>query len=169
VAEEDRARIDELVTQYRLSDGLRDSALRRNAMACVAFPMCGLAMAEAERYLPTLLTEVERIMLDAGLVQDEIVLRMTGCPNGCARPYVAEIALVGKSLDHYNLYLGGDFVGQRLNKLYRENIATAEILEILREIMPRYARERQPGEHFGDFAIRAGYVRAVERGREFHG
>lgn len=169
VAEEDRSQIDELVSQYRLSDGRRDSALRRNAMACVSLPLCGLAMAEAERYLPTLLTEVERIMADTGLAGDEIVFRMTGCPNGCARPYVAEIALVGKSLDHYNLYLGGDFVGQRLNKLYRENIPTAEILRVLREILARYAHERQPGEHFGDFTIRAGYVHAVQAGREFHG
>ena len=168
VAEEDRPQIDQLVAQYRLSDGLRDSALRRNAMACVSLPTCGLAMAEAERYLPTLLTEVERIISDAGIAQDEIVLRMTGCPNGCARPYVAEIALVGKSLDHYNLYLGGDFTGQRLNKLCRENIATAEILNVLREIIPRYARERLPNEHFGDFVVRAGYVQAVHRGREFH-
>ena len=85
-------------------------------------------------------------------------MRMTGCPNGCARPFVAEIGLVGKALGQYNLYLGGDFAGQRLNRLYRENIDESEILETLRPILHRYAAERQPGERFGDFVIRAGVV-----------
>ena len=153
---------------YKLSDGKRVSALRRNAMACVALPTCGLAMAESERYLPALITKLEGVLAEAGLADDEIVVRMTGCPNGCARPYLAEIGLVGKALGKYNLYLGADFTGTRLNRLYRENIGEEEILATLKPIFQRYARERQPGEHFGDFVVRAGYVRAVSGGPDFH-
>lgn len=168
VAAEKKARIEELSREHRLSDGSRDSALRRNAMACVAFPTCGLAMAESERYLPSLLDKLEKILEDNGLGEDEIVVRMTGCPNGCARPYLAEIGLVGKAVGKYNLYLGADFAGRRLNKLYRENIGEEEILDALRPLLARYAAQRQPGERFGDFVIRAGYVREVKEGRQFH-
>ena len=139
VADRQRPEIEKLVAQHNLSDGRRESALRRNAMACVALSMCALAMAEAERYMPQFLNRLEQIVSEAGLAEDEIVVRMTGCPNGCARPFVAEIGLVGKALGRYNLYLGGDFVGQRLNRLYRENIDESEILETLRPILRRYA------------------------------
>jgi sulfite reductase (NADPH) hemoprotein beta-component len=137
-------------------------------MACVALPTCGLAMAESERYLPDLVTKLEKIMADAGLQEDPIVIRMTGCPNGCARPYLAEIGLVGKTLGRYNLYLGAGFAGERLNKLYRENASEADILEALTPIIHHYACERGKGERFGDFVIRTGYVKAVRAGREFH-
>jgi sulfite reductase (NADPH) hemoprotein beta-component len=93
---------------------------------------------------------------------------MTGCPNGCARPYLAEIGLVGKNLGKYNLYLGGAFAGQRLNKLYRENLGDDEIVATLTPIIQRFSRERQPGEHFGDFVVRAGYVTATVQGKDFH-
>jgi sulfite reductase (NADPH) hemoprotein beta-component len=156
VIEPQRSQIESIVAQHHLSDGCGESALRRNAMACVALSMCGLAMAEAERYMPQFLNRMEQLMSEAGLAEDEVVVRMTGCPNGCARPFVAEIGLVGKALGRYNLYLGGDFVGQRLNRLYRENIDETEILETLRPILHRYAAERQPGERFGDFVIRVG-------------
>ena len=99
---------------------------------------------------------------------EEIVIRMTGCPNGCARPYLAEIAFVGKAPGRYNMFLGGGFAGDRLNKLYKENITESEILESLRPILAHYAQERHPGEHFGDFVIRTGYVKAVRDGTEFH-
>ena len=155
VSEENRGRIEQLVQSYKLSDGERISALRRNAMACVALPTCGLAMAESERYLPTLITKLEGLVAEAGLAGEEIVIRMTGCPNGCARPYLAEIGLVGKALGKYNLYLGGDFTGTRMNRLYRENIGEEEILATLRPLFQRYAQERQPGEHFGDFLVTA--------------
>jgi sulfite reductase (NADPH) hemoprotein beta-component len=153
-----RPQIEALVSQYQGSDGRCDSALRRNAMACVALSMCGLAMAEAERSMPDFLNRLEQVFAEAGLAEDEVVVRMTGCPNGCARPFAAEIAMVGKALGQYNLYLGGDFIGQRLNKLYRENVRESEILDLLRPIVARYASERQPGEHFGDFVIRSGYL-----------
>jgi sulfite reductase (NADPH) hemoprotein beta-component len=169
IAEEHRGRIEQLVAEYRLSDGRHASALRRNAMACVSLPKCGLAMAEAERYLPQLLTKLEAILKDEGLGEDEIVVRVTGCPNGCARPYIAEIGLVGKAPGRYNLYLGADFAGQRLNRLYQENIDEDDILAVLRPLFHHYAQERKPGERFGDFVIRAGYVREVKAGREFHG
>jgi sulfite reductase (NADPH) hemoprotein beta-component len=163
-----RATIDELVDRYTLSDGHRDSALRRNTLACVSLPMCALAMAEAERYQPTFFAEMEKLLTAAGLIDEEIVVRMTGCPNGCARPYVAEIALVGKALGRYNLYLGGDFLGTRLNKLYLENATTDEIYAALGPLLQRYAQQRNKGERFGDFVIRAGVVKAVEFGRDFH-
>jgi sulfite reductase (NADPH) hemoprotein beta-component len=163
-----KKKIEELINGYGLTDGAHHSALRRNSMACVALPTCGLAMAESERYLPTLIDMIEPILEEAGLRDEEIVIRMTGCPNGCARPMLAEIAFIGKAPGKYNMYLGGGFAGNRLNKLYKENIGEAEILESLKPIVTRYAKERQGGEHFGDFVIRAGYVKEVHRGQDFH-
>jgi sulfite reductase (NADPH) hemoprotein beta-component len=168
VTREKKQEIEQLILEYGLTDGTSYSALRRNSMACVAFPTCGLAMAESERYLPTLLDKIELILDEAGLRDEEIVIRMTGCPNGCARPALAEIAFIGKAVGKYNMYLGGGFSGNRLNKLYRENIGEAEILEELRPILNRYAKEREEGEHFGDFVIRAEYVKEVRSGLDFH-
>jgi sulfite reductase (NADPH) hemoprotein beta-component len=145
-----------------------DSGLRRNSMACVALPTCGLALAESERYMPDLLTALEAELNQAGLDQDEIVIRMTGCPNGCARPYLAEIAFVGRGPGTYNLYLGGDFAGERLNKLYAQDIGHEAILEKLGTLFRNYAKERQAGEHFGDFVIRAGHIAATTAGNNFH-
>ncbi|MDQ0337416.1 sulfite reductase (NADPH) hemoprotein beta-component [Caldalkalibacillus uzonensis] len=160
--------IEKLVKEYKLTDGKHYSALRRSSMACVALPTCGLAMAEAERYFPTLLEKLETIMEEAGLREEEIVIRMTGCPNGCARPYLGEIGFTGKAPGKYNLYLGAGFAGARLNKLYRENIGEEEIVETLRPILHRYAQERKHGERFGDFVIRAGYIQEVQSGLDFH-
>ncbi|MFG0215922.1 assimilatory sulfite reductase (NADPH) hemoprotein subunit [Brevibacillus porteri] len=168
VTSEKKPEIEQIIQAYGLTDGTSYSALRRNSMACVSLPTCGLAMAEAERYLPTLLDEVELILDEAGLRDEEIVIRMTGCPNGCARPALAEISFIGKAVGKYNMYLGGGFSGNRLNKLYRENIGEAEILNELRPILNRYAKEREEGEHFGDFVIRAGYVKEVRSGLDFH-
>jgi sulfite reductase (NADPH) hemoprotein beta-component len=125
-------------------------------------------MAEAERYLPDLITHLERMVAEHGLADEEIVVRMTGCPNGCARPYLAEIGLVGKAPGRYNLYLGADFTGQRLNRLYRENVDEREILASLDPIFARFARERAAHERFGDFVVRTGYVQPVRAGREFN-
>ena len=161
VEEGDRDALDALLAQHGLTGNGWSSALRLNSMACVALPTCPLAMAEAERYLPDLVTRMEPILAEHGLLNDPITIRMTGCPNGCARPYVAEIAFTGRAPGKYNLYLGGGFHGERLNALYRENIGEAAILEIVGELLGRYARERQAGERFGDFVHRAGILGAA--------
>lgn len=163
-----KKKIEELVEQYKLTSGEHYSALRRSSMACVALPTCGLAMAEAERYMPSLLTKLEEILDEVGLSQEEIIIRMTGCPNGCARPYLGEIGFTGKAPGRYNLYLGASFTGDRLNQMYRENITEKEILDILRPMLTQYATEREEGEKFGDFVVRQGYVKPVYDGREFH-
>lgn len=168
VAAAERAQIDALVAAHRLDDYLRTSGIRRDVIACVALPTCGLAMAESERYLPHLITKLDAILDRHGLASDPITIRMTGCPNGCARPYIAEIGLTGRVAGRYNLFLGGGFHGQRLNKMYRENADEAEILSTLDALLGHYARDRTPGEHFGDFAIRAGYVAEVKEGRYFN-
>ncbi|WDH84964.1 assimilatory sulfite reductase (NADPH) hemoprotein subunit [Paenibacillus urinalis] len=168
IGSKSKKKIEKLIAEYGLTDGLHYSALRRNSMACVALPTCGLAMAESERYLPTLMEKIEYILESNGLREKEIVIRMTGCPNGCARPMLAELSFIGKAPGKYNMYLGGAFNGSRLNKLYKENIGEKEILESLDEIIARYAKEREDGEHFGDFVIRAGYVEAVYDGMRFH-
>ncbi len=144
------------------------SGLRRNAMACVALPTCGLALAESERYLPELLDALDEKLASHGLSADDIVIRMTGCPNGCARPYLAEIGLVGKGPGRYNLYLGAAFDGSRLSKLYKEDVDHDGIVAALDPIFAAYATERQPGERFGDFTIRAGFVAATSNGADFH-
>lgn len=161
----DRPRMERQLAELGLAGMNERSVLRLNSMSCVALPTCGLAMAESERYLPELITKIEAILGRHCLENEPITLRMTGCPNGCSRPYIAEIALTGRAPGKYNLYLGGGFHGQRLNRLYRENIGEAAILEALDEVLGRYAAERLPGEHLGDFTIRAGIIREVTEGR----
>ena len=163
-----KPRIEALLKEHGIDIGTDLSGLRRNSMACVALPTCGLALAESERYLPDLLTQMEDALDKVGLRNDEIVIRMTGCPNGCARPYLAEIGLVGRGPGVYNLYLGAAFNGGRLNKLYAEDVAQDNIVRLLEPIFERYAKEREEGEHFGDFAIRAGYVKPTTAGNRFH-
>ncbi len=143
------------------------SGLRQNSIACVALNTCALAHAEAERYLPDLITKIESILDEYGLFKEEIVIRMTGCPNGCGRPYLAEIAFIGKSSGHYNLYLGGNFNGSRLNTLYKETLSEEEILNELRPIIADFAENRNSQEGFGDFVIRKGYVKEIREGKEF--
>jgi sulfite reductase (NADPH) hemoprotein beta-component len=168
VSAEQRPVIQALLEEYGLVGQHGPSMLRSNAMACVALPTCGLAMADSERYLPSLLTKVEGLLARHGLANVPITLRMTGCPNGCARPYIAEIGFTGRAPGKYNLYIGGGFHGQRLNKLYRENIGEAAILSTLDGLFERFAKEREPQEHFGDYVIRAGIVPAVTEGRHFN-
>ncbi|MCX8047498.1 MAG: assimilatory sulfite reductase (NADPH) hemoprotein subunit [Anoxybacillus gonensis] len=168
VSSEKKEEMDALIQQYKLTDGKHYSALRRNSLACVALPTCGLAMAEAERYLPTLIDKIEEIVEENGLRDEEITIRMTGCPNGCARHVLGEIAFIGKSVGKYNMYLGAAFDGSRLGKLYRENIGEKEILAELRMLLSRYAKERFDGERFGDFVIRACIVKEVTDGTNFH-
>ncbi len=166
VAAEDKASIESALAEYSLDRGV--SRLRQRAMACVALPTCGLALAESERYLPSLMMKLDALMAEAGLAEDEIVFRMTGCPNGCARPYLAEIAMVGRGPGRYHLYLGGAFDGTRLNKLYRRDVDEAAILAALGPLLHAYAADRQPGERFGDWSIRAGHVQATTAGNRFH-
>ncbi|SFG58681.1 NADPH-dependent assimilatory sulfite reductase hemoprotein subunit [Methylobacterium gossipiicola] len=166
VPAEKRAEIEALVDQYGLQKGA--SALRRNSMACVALPTCGLALAESERYLPDLMTELETSLASHGLQDDEITIRMTGCPNGCARPYIAEIGLVGRGPERYHLYLGAAFDGSRLGKLYGEDVTASEIKTILDPLFAAYAKNKQPGERFGDYLIRDGYVTKTINGPDFH-
>ncbi|MEA2986311.1 MAG: sulfite reductase hemoprotein beta-component [Alphaproteobacteria bacterium] len=166
VAPDQRWDIDKLVEQYKLT---RDaSPLRRNSMACVALPTCGLALAESERYLPDLVTELEERLASHGLSDGEIIIRMTGCPNGCARPYLAEIGLVGKAPGKYNLYLGAAFDGSRLSKLFAEDLDHKGIVSALDPIFAAYMSERRPGERFGDYTIRAGFIAQTSNGADFH-
>lgn len=163
-----RSEIEALLEKYGMSHSHERSALRLASIACVALPTCGLALAEAERYLPEVVTELEEELENAGLRHDSITIRMTGCPNGCGRPFISEIGFVGRGPDRYNLYLGGGHAGQRLSKLYRQDIHSNEIRGFLAPIFQHYAKERIDGEHFGDFVIRAGYVAATVQGADFH-
>jgi sulfite reductase (NADPH) hemoprotein beta-component len=168
IADADRPEIEQLVKQYGLDAGLASSGLRLNSMACVALPTCGLSLAESERYLPDLVSELEAVTEAAGLRDDAIVIRMTGCPNGCARPYLGEIGLVGKAPGKYNIYLGAGFDGARLNRLYKASVKAEEIKAELEPIIRRYASERQEGERFGDFCVRSGIVTPYVPGENYH-
>lgn len=164
VPSKQRATIDALLRDHGVVAG---NGFERHAMACVAFPTCGLAMAESERYLPALLGKLDGIAGRVGLADAPITIRMSGCPNGCSRPFLAEIAFVGKAPGKYNLYLGGSPHGDRLNTLYRENIGEQQILDALEALLGRYAQERLEAEPFGDFVIRIGEVRPMLHGRDF--
>ncbi|OAA33626.1 sulfite reductase beta subunit [Moelleriella libera RCEF 2490] len=167
VNDEDLPAVKSLMKDYKL-DNIQFSGLRLSSSACVAFPTCGLAMAESERYLPMLISKLETCLEESGLRQDSIVMRMTGCPNGCARPWLAEVAFVGKAYGAYNMYLGGGYHGQRLNKLYRSSIKEEEILSIMKPLLKQYALEREEDEKFGDFCVRAGIIKATTDGQNFH-
>ena len=151
--------IEDLAREHGLMESV--SVQRENSMACVAFPTCPLAMAEAERFLPAFVDEVETILSRHGVGDEHIVLRVTGCPNGCGRALLAEIGLVGKAPGRYNLHLGGNRIGTRIPRMYRENINQQEILSVLDELIGRWATERQAEEGFGDYVIRAGIIRPV--------
>lgn len=168
VSPRERPRIEKLLEEYDLLKSHERSALRLNSIACVALPTCGLALAEAERALPDVITELEEVIEEAGLSHDAITIRMTGCPNGCGRPFLAEIAFVGRAPGKYNLYLGGGHAGHRLNKLYREAVTREEAISLLTPIIHDYAKTRDEGERFGDFVIRRGYVEATVNGLDFH-
>jgi sulfite reductase (NADPH) hemoprotein beta-component len=156
----EKARIEGLARQYGLlDDGVSEQ--RKQSMACVALPTCPLAMAEAERMLPAFVTELEGLLAKHELANDAIVFRVTGCPNGCGRAMLAEVGLVGKAPGRYNLHLGGNLEGTRIPRMYRENITEPQILAELDALIGRWASEREPGEGFGDFVIRAGIVAPV--------
>ena len=168
VMPEKRPEIESLLEEFGLLDSYQQSALRLNSIACVALPTCGLALAEAERGLPGVISDLENVIEDTGLRHDAITIRMTGCPNGCGRPFLSEIAFVGRAPGKYNLYLGGGHAGDRLNKLYREAVTREEAIALLDPIIRDYAAHREDGETFGDFVIRAGYVAETINGLDFH-
>ncbi len=161
-----RQTVAAVLARHGLDRGI--GGLRRNAMACVALPTCGLALAESERYLPYLITRLEDALDQAGLSDEDITIRMTGCPNGCARPYVSEIGLVGRTPGIYNLYLGGAHEGARLNKLYRRDIGGDTIVAALSPLFKAFATGRLDDERFGDFVIRTGVVQQTINGLDFH-
>jgi sulfite reductase (NADPH) hemoprotein beta-component len=155
IRKKDKAQINEILDRYGIiphTDAA--SAIRRNSIACVALPTCPLALAEAQRYLPSLISLIEGLLSGHGLEKEAIIIRMTGCPNGCGRPYAAEIGFVGTAAGRYNLHLGGDHEGERLNRLYKENLDEAAILKELDVLFWLYKKERLNGEKFGDFALR---------------
>jgi sulfite reductase (NADPH) hemoprotein beta-component len=155
VAEEDREAINELLTEHGVKTGHRQAtALHAAAMACPALPTCGLALAESERMLPGLIDRIESLCTEIGLAGEEIIIRSTGCPNGCARPYTAEIGFVGKAPGRYQVWLGGDIAGTRLNQLWKETVKEAEIESELRPVLIRYLNERFNHERFGDWCDR---------------
>lgn len=167
VAAEDKAQIEQLAREHGLLDNVTEQ--RKNSMACVSMPTCPLAMAEAERYLPTLVTHVEGILAKHSIADDHIILRVVGCPNGCGRAMLAEAGLVGRGPGKYNLYLGGNTAGTRIPKLYLDNVAEADILAALDTLIGRWSLEREPSECFGDFVIRVGVVAEVKVSKtDFH-
>jgi sulfite reductase (NADPH) hemoprotein beta-component len=147
--------VDAILEKHGLTKENQRTGLRLNALSCVALPTCGLALAESERILPDLLAKFENVLDEAGLKDDAISLRVTGCPNGCARPYLAEIGLVGRAPGKYALYLGASYIGTRLNRLVSPSITLDGAVELLTPIIKRYALERYEGESFGDFCNRA--------------
>ena len=154
----------EAIEAIAKAHGLMSDAItpqRENSMACVSVPTCPLAMAEAERFLPEFVSHVENIMASHQVADEHIVLRVTGCPNGCGRAMLAEVGLVGKALDRYNLHLGGNRIGTRIPRMYRENISSAEILAILDELIGNWSKNRLTQEGFGDFLVRTDVVKPV--------
>lgn len=152
ISEENKQAVEALIAKFDIEK--RDSALRRSSMACVALPTCPLALAEGQRYLPELVTKIEPILKKYHLENEEISIRMTGCPNGCGRPYVAELGFIGTGPEQYNFMIGGDRFGVRLNKLYKEKQTESQILEEIDALLNRYVEEKEVDETFGDFANR---------------
>jgi sulfite reductase (NADPH) hemoprotein beta-component len=154
VREADRDGITRVLAEHGVPVENQASVLRRASIACPALPTCGLALSESERAMPDVLGRLEQLLVETGLPQEEIIIRMTGCPNGCARPYTAEVALVGKAPGKYQLYLGGNESGTRLCQLYKESVKNEDLAGALRPLFTRFARERQGAERFGDFSHR---------------
>ena len=154
VAEADKAGINSLLAAHGVKTENQASVLHAAAMACPALPTCGLALAESERMLPGLIDRIEKLCGEVGLAGQEIIIRSTGCPNGCSRPYMAEIAFVGKAPGRYQVWLGGDTAGTRLNRIWKDVIKDEDIEKELRPVLARYAKERNTGERFGDWVER---------------
>ncbi len=160
---DDKDAIEALLQQFGITNHTdKAGALRKNAMACVAFNTCPLALAEAQRYLPTLISKIEPVLEKYNLQNDEIVLRMTGCPNGCGRSPAAEIGFIGTAYGEYNLHIGGDRVGERLNTKYKDSLNEDQLLETLDSLLETFSKERTGTETFGDFANRKWVVAEKE-------
>lgn len=168
VSEALKPTVEALMDEYGITAHQAVSSLHRHSIACVALNLCPLANAEAERYLPSLLDRIHEIMQKYGIGNQPITIRMTGCPNGCGRPYLGEIGFVGRAPGKYNLYLGAAFNGDRMNVLYKEALTEEEILVILDPIIGAYATGRQEGESFGDFLVRTGWIRHKNDKTDFH-
>src|SRR6266568_8707142 len=149
-----RAAIEQVLSEHGVSTTNPFSRTRIASMACPALPTCGLALAESERAMPGLLTRIEGLLAELGLQEEELIIRMTGCPNGCARPYTAEIGFVGKGPNKYQVYFGGNEASTRLNRLYKDSVKSEDIINELRVVLARYVKERADGERFGDFCER---------------
>ncbi len=149
-----RAAIEQVLSEHGVSTTNPFSRTRIASMACPALPTCGLALAESERAMPGLLTRIEGLLAELGLQEEELIIRMTGCPNGCARPYTAEIGFVGKGPNKYQIYFGGNEASTRLNRLYKDSVKSEDIINELRVVLARYVKERADGERFGDFCER---------------
>jgi sulfite reductase (NADPH) hemoprotein beta-component len=168
VPSEYKEQIEALAVKYKLMEA-SVSKQRQDSMACVALPTCPLAMAEAERYLPDAVTEIDAMLDKHGLAGESIIYRVTGCPNGCGRAMLAEVGLVGKGPNKYNLHLGGNREGTRIPRMYKENILDTEIMSILDDLIGRWGKERKDAEPFGDFLIRAEIVKPViDSARDFY-
>ena len=154
VAEADKAAINALLVSHGVKTENQASVLHAASMACPALPTCGLALAESERMLPGLIDRIERLCAEVGLQGEEIIIRSTGCPNGCARPYMAEMAFVGKSPGRYQVWLGGNTAGSRLNRVWKDVVKDPDIENELRPVLARFASERNSGERFGDWCDR---------------
>jgi len=163
VEEDKRADIETILELNGVNNHPKLTGLRKSSMACVALNTCGLAFAEAERYLPSLIDKLEVMMLNNGLGKEEINIRMTGCPNNCARSSLGEIGFVGRAIGRYNMYLGASHTGDRLNSLYKEMLSEEDILRELEPIIVAYAKDRLREEHFGDFVIRKKIVEPNKR------
>jgi len=169
VPESKKAAVQKILDEFKVPCSMQTTGggLRRNMIACVALPTCPLAFAEAERYLPTLVERLEVVTEKCGIKDSDITIRMTGCPNSCGRPSMAEIGFIGKAPGTYNMYLGADFIGQRLNTLFAESVTEDQIISILTPIFGRYSQEREKNEKFGDFLIRKKIVKPMKNGRDW--
>jgi sulfite reductase (ferredoxin) len=163
IAASDRERVEAILRDHGVPLSEDVSQTLRNAMGCPAYPTCGLAVAESERILPELIRRIEKVVAELGLQDEAISWRMTGCPNGCARPYLGDVGFVGTTLGKYDVYLGGDFAGTRLNTLYARNVPLAEIPELLRPPLEAFRDQRRPTEGFGDFCDRVGVATLADR------
>ncbi|HEU5369798.1 MAG TPA: NADPH-dependent assimilatory sulfite reductase hemoprotein subunit [Ktedonobacterales bacterium] len=153
---EQREPLTALLAGYGIVTDPTALGVRRHALACPALPTCGLALADAERVLPSVVRQIEADMAALGLAEEPMSIRMTGCPNGCARPYMGDIGFVGRSKNLYNIYVGGDQMNTRMNMLYAADVQFAELAKTVRPLLERWREERQPGEAFGDFCHRVG-------------